>query len=89
VAQESLRNVTRHAHATTARISLARQDGQVVMRVADDGRGFDANGAGGRRGLGLISMDERVRMLGGSFQVQAAQNAGTVVVATLPIGERP
>jgi signal transduction histidine kinase len=89
VAQESLRNVTRHADATTARISLARQDGQVVMRVADDGRGFDANAAAGRRGLGLVSMDERVRMLGGSFQVQAAQNAGTVVVATLPIGERP
>jgi signal transduction histidine kinase len=89
VAQEALRNVTTHARATTAQIALARQNGHVVMRVTDDGRGFDVNGAAGRRGLGLVSMSERVRMLGGRFEVQAAQNTGTVVVATLPIGEKP
>jgi signal transduction histidine kinase/ligand-binding sensor domain-containing protein len=87
VAQEALRNVARHAHATTAQISLARQNGQVVMRVTDDGRGFETNGAR-HRGLGLISMDERVRMLGGTFQVQPGPHKGTVVVASLPLGER-
>jgi signal transduction histidine kinase len=88
VAQEALRNVARHAHATTAQISLARQNGQVVMQVIDDGRGFEAGGAAEHRGLGLVSMDERVRMLGGTFEVRAAENTGTVVVATVPIGGR-
>jgi signal transduction histidine kinase/streptogramin lyase len=88
VAQEALRNVMRHAHATTAQISLARQNGQVIMRIADDGRGFDATVPVRQPGLGLVSMDERVRMLGGSLQVQAAMNRGTIVVATLPIGDR-
>jgi signal transduction histidine kinase len=87
VAQEALRNVARHAQATTAQISLARQNGQVMMRVTDDGRGFETNGAR-HRGLGLISMDERVRMLGGTFQVQPGPHMGTVVIVTLPIGER-
>lgn len=89
VAQEALRNVTKHAGATTVRISLAHQNGHVVMRVTDDGRGFDDHGTAGHRGLGLVSMGERVRMLGGMFEVKAAQNTGTVVVATLPIGEKP
>jgi signal transduction histidine kinase len=88
VAQEALRNVARHAQATSAHISLARQNGQVVMRVTDDGRGFETHGAR-HRGLGLVSMDERVRMLGGTFQVQRGAHKGTVVIATLPIGERP
>jgi two-component system sensor histidine kinase UhpB len=89
VAQEALRNAATHAHATTAQISLAREDGRVLMRVTDDGRGFDPTAAAERRGLGLISMAERVRMLGGTFELEAAVNAGTVVVATLPIGDRP
>jgi len=87
VAQEALRNVARHAQATTAQISLARQSGQVVMQVTDDGRGFETNGAQ-NRGLGLISMDERVRMLGGTVQVRPGAHKGTVIIATLPVGER-
>jgi signal transduction histidine kinase len=69
-------------------MSLARRNGQVVMQVIDDGRGFEAGGAVERRGLGLVSMDERVRMLGGTFEVRAAENTDTVVAAALPIGDR-
>ena len=88
VAQEALRNVTSHANATTARISLARHGGDVVMQVADDGQGFIASDPAMHHGLGLVSMDERVRMLGGTFQVQPGPHTGTVVVASLPIGAR-
>jgi signal transduction histidine kinase len=87
VAQEALRNVAEHADARTAQISLARQNGQVRMRVTDDGKGFEPSIAAERRGLGLVSMGERVRMLGGTFDVHAAPDAGTVVSVTIPVGD--
>jgi signal transduction histidine kinase len=88
VAQEALHNVATHAHASCAEICVARQDGRVVMRVTDNGRGFDPTAATVNRGLGLLSMGERVRMLGGTLSVQTIHNAGTAIVTTLPIGER-
>ena len=88
VAQEALRNVAKHAAATKVDISLARQNGQVLMRISDDGRGFEPSGAVERTGLGLASMGERVRMMGGTFEVQAAPNAGTLIATTLPVGDR-
>jgi signal transduction histidine kinase len=87
VAQEALRNITKHAHATTAHISLARRNGQVVMRITDDGRGFQKNGTNGQHGIGLLSMRERVRMLEGSFEVESSSR-GTVATVVIPTGER-
>jgi len=80
--------VAKHAAATKVDISLARQNGQVLMRISDDGRGFEPSGAVERTGLGLASMGERVRMMGGTFEVQAAPNAGTLIATTLPVGDR-
>jgi two-component system sensor histidine kinase UhpB len=59
------------------------------MRVADDGHGFEANRANGQQGIGLLSMAERVRLLGGSFEVRSSADAGTVAVVSLPTGEGP
>jgi signal transduction histidine kinase len=84
VAQEALRNVAAHARARTARVSLARQNGQVLMQVADDGQGFELNPVAERRGLGLVSMSERVRMLGGTFEVQGGSGEGTIVMVAVP-----
>ena len=67
VAQEALRNVVNHAQAHSARVELSRQNGRVAMRITDDGQGFEPGTAVGQRGLGLISLDERVRMLAGTF----------------------
>jgi signal transduction histidine kinase len=87
VAQEALRNVAKHAAATTVQISLARQNGQVLMRISDDGRGFEPSAAAERNGLGLVSMGERVRMMGGAFEIQASPKAGTMIATTLPTGD--
>ncbi|MGV7213504.1 histidine kinase [Bradyrhizobium sp. UFLA05-112] len=86
VAQEALRNIAKHAHARTGRISVAREDGQIVMRIADDGDGFDADASGSQCGLGLLSMRERVRMLGGTFEIKSAPKAGTVATICIPAG---
>lgn len=86
VAQEALRNIAKHAHARTGRISVACENGRVVMEIADDGDGFDANGSGRHCGLGLLSMRERVRMLGGTLEITSAPKAGTVATVCIPTG---
>jgi two-component system sensor histidine kinase UhpB len=86
VAQEALHNVAKHAHAEMADVAIAHQDGQVVMRVSDNGLGFATNGTTAQQGIGLLSMRERVRMLGGSFEVQSAPSTGTIATVTIPTG---
>jgi signal transduction histidine kinase len=85
VAQEALRNITRHAHARKALVSLVREPEKIIMRISDDGCGFDPPDTT-PRGLGLVSMRERVRMLGGSLQLDTLPGGGTVVSAILPLG---
>jgi signal transduction histidine kinase/ABC-type uncharacterized transport system substrate-binding protein len=86
VAQEALRNIAKHAHARTGCISVARENGHVVMKIADDGDGFDANESDRQCGLGLLSMRERVKMLGGTIEIISAPKAGTVATICIPTG---
>jgi signal transduction histidine kinase len=86
VAQEALRNVVKHADVDTAHVVLARSNGRLAMRIADNGRGFEGRPRG-PRGLGLISLDERVRMLNGTFRVDSAPGRGTTVSVSLPVGD--
>ncbi|SDQ74488.1 GAF domain-containing sensor histidine kinase [Thermostaphylospora chromogena] len=78
VAQEALHNALRHADATTVTVRLAVDDGLVVLRVCDDGRGFDAE-AVGTRGLGLASMTERAKAVGGRVRIISRPGEGTTV----------
>ena len=87
MAQETLRNVALHAQAKNVTVSLDRRDGQLLMRVADDGRGFDPAATPRRPGVGLVSLGERVRMLGGVFEVTAQPEAGTRLGVRLPAGD--
>lgn len=87
IAQEALRNVATHAQARNVTITLEQLDGHVTMDVADDGCGFDPTAKTRRLGLGLVSLNERVHMLGGALDVTAARGAGTRISVTLPTGE--
>lgn len=87
VAQEALRNVAAHARARRVTVSLDRLDGRLTMQVADDGCGFDPAMPSRRSGLGLVSLGERVRVLGGALDVTAAPERGTRIAVTLPAGE--
>jgi signal transduction histidine kinase len=86
VAQEALRNVGRHAKASSVAVSLARENGGIVLSVRDDGTGFENPRNGDRPSLGLASMRERVRMLGGRLDIQSTRGQGTTVVAWVPLG---
>lgn len=84
VAQEALGNAARHSGATRVDVTLEYNPGFIVLGVFDNGTGFDLAGARGR-GLGLLSMQERVTMLGGRFNIVTEPGQGTRVYAVVPI----
>ncbi|HEV2180879.1 MAG TPA: sensor histidine kinase [Gemmatimonadaceae bacterium] len=91
IAQESLRNVVKHAGASTAMVRLASADGGVQLVVEDDGHGFDTAAprgmsGNGASGIGLTSITERARQFGGRVAVQSRPGTGTRVVAWIPLG---
>jgi signal transduction histidine kinase len=87
VAQEALHNAVRHAAASQITLRSARRDGDLVLEVRDDGRGFDPRDPELRsRRLGLTSMSERARRLGGALAIESAPGAGTVVRLDVPGG---
>ena len=85
IVQEAVTNVLRHARASTLQVALAFEPGRVTVSVRDDGRGFDPAARAIRsRRLGLTSMRERARALGGSLSVESAPGKGTTVRVEVP-----
>jgi PAS domain S-box-containing protein len=90
VAQEALRNVVAHARARQTDVRLARLGERIELTVADDGRGFDIGPASaGVKGLGLVSINERVRLAGGTVSIMTEVNIGTRVRVDIPAGRHP
>ncbi|HET9846235.1 MAG TPA: sensor histidine kinase [Nitrospira sp.] len=86
VAQEALRNVAKHAGATTVVLALSCQDDSVMLRIEDNGRGLvpqDRNTM--QRGLGLISMGERVRLMEGTLTLTSDPGSGTRLSVSIPL----
>ncbi len=87
--QEALNNVTKHAHATRARVELQREPGAIRCVVRDDGVGFDVpdvQARRGDRGLGLLGIRERLHAVGGRLQITSAPGQGTELLMTIPLG---
>jgi len=89
IAQESLSNVFKHAGATRVKIKLYEQNNHVCLEIADNGRGVSGTvlngGASGRGRLGLIGMQERVRLVNGQFAIDSAPRRGTTVPVQIPL----
>jgi PAS domain S-box-containing protein len=86
IVQEALTNVVRHAQATRADVLLERRGDHVVVVIEDNGQGFDAEIAHfAQQGhLGLVGMQERAEMLGGSLVIESTAGSGTTVVVEVP-----
>jgi PAS domain S-box-containing protein len=89
VAQESLHNVAKHSRAKKVHLELVGTDGKVVLRVSDDGVGFDPDAVRNNTGLGMTSMSERIRFVGGVLSIWSRPSMGTQVEATIPLSGRP
>ena len=86
VAVEALRNVARHSAAESAAVSLKRADGGLELTVTDSGKGFDVETVTqGGGGLGLISVEERLRLLQGSCEIRSEPEQGTTLIARVPL----
>ena len=86
VTQEALRNVAKHAGATTVSLTLSYHEDRVMLRIEDNGRGItsqDRNAV--QRGLGLVSMGERVRLLEGTLTLTSDPCGGTRLSVSIPL----
>ena len=88
IVQEGLRNVTKHSEASRAQVSLDKLDGGIHLSISDNGKGFDLKGVSDRKGLGLWSMKERVRLIGGRFEIRSEPYRGTRIEVWAPLKEK-
>jgi signal transduction histidine kinase len=87
VAQEALRNALKHSEARIIDVLLTATASQLTLRIADDGGGFDSV-ASQLAGIGLLTMRERVELLGGRLIVTTAPACGTTIEAIVPLRDR-
>ena len=86
VAQESVRNVARHAHADRMSLTVRHEDDRLVLEVVDDGVGFDPATVATDDHFGLRAAESLVREHGGTWEVESAPGSGTMVRVEVPVG---
>lgn len=88
--QETLTNIARHAQARHVSAMIKKQDDGIYIMIQDDGKGFDVNEIFCNRlkgwGFGLATIDERVKLIGGSLDLVSRPGAGTKITFTVPVG---
>jgi signal transduction histidine kinase len=89
VAQEALNNTLRHAGADFVTVTIASHPDSIELRVSDNGRGFDPSAAVGSGGLGLTSMEERVKRMGGTLIIDSRPGEGATVLVQLSVPKLP
>ena len=89
IAQEALNNIVKHANAKRVNILLEHTDGEVILIVEDDGKGFDRQESKRTRksgkGLGLTGMEERASLIGGAVEIESSPGSGTTIFARIPL----
>ena len=83
--QESLTNIARHAKASKITAHLKENNGQLILKISDNGKGIPKNKVSATNSLGLLGMRERARFLGGRLSITGKKDHGTVVTLTVPI----
>jgi signal transduction histidine kinase len=85
ILQETLTNIARHAQATRVEVVKQKLRDRLVLRIRDNGRGFDQADPALSGSLGLLGMRERAAMLGGGVNIASAPGQGTTVTAWIPL----
>jgi two-component system sensor histidine kinase UhpB len=84
--QETMTNVARHSDATEVETSILIENGKLVMRVRDNGKGFSRNDITDKRTLGILGMQERAAIIEGEYNISSKPGEGTIVEVKVPIG---
>jgi PAS domain S-box-containing protein len=86
VLQEALQNAAKHSGTERIEVQLTGNSGEIHLTVSDSGEGFEITAPGRSRGLGLMSMQERVRLVGGTIVIDSKPQAGTTIHTSVPLG---
>ena len=89
VLQEALHNAAKYSGVKRMEVQLREESGEIHLLVSDLGRGFDSETAMQGRGLGLTSMQERVRLVNGVIEIQSKPTGGTTVDVRVPLKSEP
>lgn len=85
ILQESLSNISQHANASRVRIKLEKDHGNVSLTVSDNGVGAGADGRNKHGSFGLVGIEERIKLLGGTFLIDSSPGAGMSVQVSVPL----
>lgn len=89
ILQEALANVRKHSGARNVRVLLVASHPFVILRVEDDGQGFDTQSRSlpqsGEQGMGLVSMRERARLIGARMSIRSTPGSGTRLMVEFPV----
>jgi signal transduction histidine kinase len=83
--QEALHNAAKHSEVKRVDVRLLEESGEIQLIVSDSGKGFDIATATQDRGLGITSMQERVRLVGGTIVIDSKPMAGTTIHVRVPL----
>jgi two-component system NarL family sensor kinase len=91
IVQEGINNIEKHSRAKTVKLHLRTEHGAVILKIQDDGLGFDSNRSksseGHGHGLGLSNMRERALSLGGTCEIKSSSGRGTSILVRVPLAE--
>jgi signal transduction histidine kinase len=85
IAQEALNNAAKYSRARHVEVLLERRSDSVLLVVEDDGIGFDADGGARGRGFGLVGMQERAALVGGTLEIESSPGKGTTVLVRIAV----
>ena len=85
VLQEGMHNAIKYSSAKSITVRLTGSDHDLSLEIYDDGVGFDVEAARLAAGLGLISMRERIHLIGGKFEIWSSPGRGTRITARAPV----
>jgi signal transduction histidine kinase len=85
ILQEALQNVAKHSHATRVVVELLGKDSQLTLKVSDNGSGFEVEKVRFESGLGLVSIRERLNLVGGRHTIHSKVGQGTTLTASVSI----
>ena len=85
IAQASLQNIVKHAHAKHVTVQLVHRERELRLSIEDDGVGFDPSAVKGKGSLGLVSMEERARLLNAEFSIESKLRHGTRIAVRVPL----
>jgi two-component system CheB/CheR fusion protein len=88
VAQEALHNVSKHSNAKQVRLTLRAGPEGITLGIQDNGAGFDSESRTAKHGMGIVSMQERVRQVQGEFSLSSQVGQGTRITVQVPLPRR-